>query len=114
MKKIILLLSLVVLVSGCVGLEGIFGSSLGDAETTVLTSDILAIQNINIIPGSLLSSMPFTFSLEIKNTDDVDFVENGDTMQFTLAGSLLAANKYRCFNHQGAMIGDFTTEGLAQ
>jgi hypothetical protein len=73
MKKIILSLSLVLLISGCVGMpfDIPFLSDQGGPNVTELGPDILVIQNINVIPNPPLSPDDrFSVYFEVKNQDE--------------------------------------------
>lgn len=74
-KFIVIFVSLVFLVSGCVDFSapGSSGASSvsGNEDTEIIVSDILSINRLEIIPtNTLSSSKPFTLRLEIENTGD--------------------------------------------
>ncbi len=64
----------VVAISGCVGFEQ-FGFDLGFFESTKPQTleappDIIAVQNLNVIPSSVPAETDFTVSFEVKHTGD--------------------------------------------
>lgn len=77
-KYFIIALPLILLVSGCVGLEG-FDLALFQSqkpETVEATPDLIVVQNLNVIPSPVSasvsedSSSEFTVSLEVKHQGD--------------------------------------------
>jgi len=79
MKKFVLGLFLILLVSGCAGMPDIFKGIIpgtgSNVNKTELSSDLIVIQNINVIPTPpIFAGDEFTVSFEIKNQDDINDV----------------------------------------
>lgn len=80
MKKFVLGLFLILLVSGCAGLPDIFSGLIPGAgdkvNKTELSPDLIVIQNINVIPAPPISAGDqFSVSFDIKNQDEIKDVK---------------------------------------
>jgi hypothetical protein len=77
MKKIISMLVLVLLVSGCVETD-LFGLSSSKAEVKEQPPDVISIQNINILPTPpIIAGDQFSISFELSNLEEEKDVDVG-------------------------------------
>jgi hypothetical protein len=77
MKKIISMLILVMLVSGCVGMD-MFGLSSSKTEVKEQPPDVISIQNINILPTPpIIAGDQFSVSFELSNLEEEKDVDVG-------------------------------------
>jgi hypothetical protein len=120
MKKFVLGLFLILLVSGCAGMPDIFnGLFPGSGGTTVkeLPPDILTIQNINVIPSSSIRpSDQFSVSFEVKNQEENLMISNVNYALFDTGlckwkeGNVPNASKWDYFVPQETKLIDWTFE----
>lgn len=77
MKRLVFALVAVVLIAGCIELPDFLKGEVSGPTTTELGADIVTTQNVNVIPNPpVQAESEFTVSLEAKNQDDVNDVEN--------------------------------------
>jgi hypothetical protein len=80
MKNIVLGLFLILLFAGCIGMPDIFGNLIpggNKVNKTEMSSDLVVIQNINVMPSNSVSAGDeFSVSFEIKNQDDINEVND--------------------------------------
>jgi hypothetical protein len=80
MKKFVLGLFLILLVSGCTGMPDIFKGLIPSGDNvnkTELSPDLVVIQNLNVIPTPPINAGDeFSVSFEIKNQDEVNEIKN--------------------------------------
>lgn len=75
MKKIFLTLFLVLLASGCTGIEDLWGG--GQPVTKELPPDVMVIEDISVIPKQTVKpGDQFSVYYEVKNQDDKEVVPN--------------------------------------
>jgi hypothetical protein len=78
MKKIILMLVLVLLVSGCVGMENPFGFGSSKTEVKEQPVDVISIQNVNTLPTPpIIAGDQFSISFELTNLEEEKDVDVG-------------------------------------
>jgi len=81
MKKFVLGLFLILLVSGCAGmpdiLKGIIPGTGSNVNKTELSPDLIVIQNLNVIPTPPINAEDqFSVSFEMKNQDEINEVRD--------------------------------------
>ncbi len=81
MKNVLIILALVsvVFVSGCIDQGDLFSGLVGPSgvDTETLSTDILSVKNVNIIPTPpITSGSSFTLTFEVENVDDINTVKD--------------------------------------
>jgi hypothetical protein len=78
MKKLILILMLALLVSGCTGMPDFSSLFGGGQKVKEMPEDVIAIQNLNVLPpSSIYSGDQFSVSFDLVNLDENDNVAVG-------------------------------------
>ena len=96
MKKIILTLALILLISGCSSLDGFeqFMPDYENQDVKELPPDIISIENFNILPsGEINSGDQFTTSFIIKNKDS-------NLFDYSLRWTSTLINMMNVYNHR--------------